>query len=264
LDWFSALVLGLVQGLTELLPVSSSGHLVLFEKALGLELSDLSLEISVHVATALGLCFVLRSELVTMVRSIVPAGLSTERKKLGRSLILNVVVGSVPAALVGLLASHQIRAVFHSPTLTFAMLPVTGAFLLTTRWSRDKGLGLSPPVALLVGAAQAVAILPGISRSGLTICTALLLGVRREEAVKFSFLLSLPAILGGAVLEFAGGGRAGSAVGTEALAIGSLVAFGSAIFAASILLRLVRRGKLEYFGYYCLAVGATGLLLTLI
>jgi undecaprenyl-diphosphatase len=264
LDWFSALILGIVQGLTELLPVSSSGHLVLAEKALGLDLSDLSFEISVHVATALGLCLILRNELGIMARSLLPFGLSPETKKRGRSLLLNVLVGSIPAVIVGVLASDQIKAVFHGPTLTFAMLPVTGAFLLLTKWSREKALELGPGLAFLVGAAQAIAILPGISRSGLTIGAALLLGVRKEEAVKFSFLLSLPAIAGGAVLEFSQGLPAESTLGLDVLAIGSVTAFACAIFAAKVLLRIVRRGKLEYFGYYCLLLGTLGLFLTVL
>lgn len=251
-----------MQGLTELLPVSSSGHLVLAEKALGLELSDLSFEISVHVATALGLCLVLRNELGVMVRSIAQSGLAPEAKRRGRSLILYVLIGSIPAAVVGVFLSKQVQAVFHSATLTFAMLPLTGVFLLVTRWAREKKLALSPGLALLVGIAQAVAVLPGISRSGVTIGAALLLGVNREEAVKFSFLLSLPAIVGGALLEFSRSLDAESTVGADSLAIGSVVAFACAVFAAGALLRLVKRGKLEYFGYYCLVVGVVGLILT--
>ncbi len=262
MNWLNAFVLGVVQGLTELLPVSSSGHLVLAEKALGLVLSDLSFEISVHVATALGLCLILRGELKVMFRSLLPSGLSEEDKNRGRSLLLNVLVGSVPAVLVGLLAAEQIEAMFHGPTLTFAMLPVTGVFLLLTRWSRENGVALRPGLAFLVGVAQAVAVLPGISRSGLTIGAALLLGVKREEAVRFSFLLSLPAIAGGAVLQLFGGLGTESTPGVDVLVIGSITAFACAVFAAKVLLRLVKRGKLEYFGYYCIVVGAVGLLVT--
>ncbi|UCF78548.1 MAG: undecaprenyl-diphosphate phosphatase [Candidatus Eiseniibacteriota bacterium] len=263
MDWLSALALGMVQGLTELLPVSSSGHLVLVEKALGLELSDLSFEVSVHVATALGLCLVLGKELRMMFRSVVPSGLSEGERVQGRSLILNVFVATLPAVAVGLLASEPLRAVFHDPVLTFAMLPVTGALLVATRWAPGDGRILNPRLALLIGAAQAVAILPGISRSGFTIAAALLLGVRKDEAVKFSFLLSLPAIVGGTALELSRGLSSASSAGAGALAVGSVAALVSAVVAAGALLRVVRRGKLEYFGYYCLCVGALGLALSL-
>jgi undecaprenyl-diphosphatase len=188
------------------------------------------------------------------------------------------VIGTVPAVVVGLVAYDAIERVFHTISLTAAMLPVTGVFLLFTRLARDKGLRVSPLLALAIGAAQAVAIIPGVSRSGMTVGTALLLGVRKDEAVKFSFLLSLPAILGGAVLELAkaGAGPASDAasglastpsvtasnVSATALVIGSVTAFAFALLAARTLLGVVRKGKLEYFGYYCILAGVAFLILT--
>lgn len=276
MNWLTALILGIVQGLTELLPVSSSGHLVLTEKIMGVHLKDVSFEVSVHVATALALCFVLRREIWLMLRSILPArvsrggsphvggpqaGISPDEKRKGRFLILAVIVGSVPAALVGLAFSDQIEAAFHGMRLTLAMLPVTGIFLILTRWARDKSRNVSQLRALVVGVAQAIAILPGISRSGLTVGTGLFLGITKDEAVKFSFLLSIPAIGGAALLKLVKGPGPGAGVGAQNLAIAAVVAFFSALVGAKILLGVVRRGKLECFGYYCVVVGALGLLL---
>lgn len=284
MSWQSAVILGIVQGLTELLPVSSSGHLVLVEKLLGLRLTDLSFEIAMHVATAAAICFFLRGELTSIFRGLLPraaagpAGDDGTRRR-GRALLLALVVGTVPAVVLGFVAYDAIERAFHCVGLTVAMLPVTGVFLVSTRWARDRGLSVSPLLALVIGVAQAVAIIPGISRSGLTVGAALLLGVKKEEAVRFSFLLSLPAILGGAVLKLAkaagesapaSGAAAAAApsaavshVGTPALLIASAVAFLFALLAARTLLGVVRKGKLEYFGYYCILVGVAYLIYTL-
>jgi undecaprenyl-diphosphatase len=265
---------------------------------LGLRLTDLSFEIGVHVATAAGICLFLREELVAILSSIIPGrtrsgassiggppggdthneraseGTAAGTKRRGRALLLALVIGTVPAALAGLVAYDQIERVFHSVRLTVMMLPVTGLFLMSTRWAKDKELGVSPLLALLIGAAQAVAIIPGLSRSGLTIGAAVLLGVKKEEAVKFSFLLSLPAILGGAVLKLVKAGtQAGAAapsvgfpsvgslsgVPPATLAVGLAVSFFFAVIGAKTLLRVVRKGKLEYFGYYCVLAGVAGL-----
>lgn len=300
MSWQSAIILGIVQGLTELLPVSSSGHLVMVEKLLGLRLTDLSFEIALHVATAAAICLFLRGELAAMFGALIPRGdgapaVEAERRGRGRTLLVALIVGTVPAVVVGLVAYDAIERVFHSVGLTVAMLPVTGVFLLSTRWAEDRGFGVGPLLALLIGIAQAVAIIPGVSRSGLTVGAALLLGVKKDEAVKFSFLLSLPAILGGAVLKLAkagaesasgsaavfgapasnlitsnsmvsGGVASGGAavfhVGTPALLIASAVAFVFAVLGARTLLGVVRKGKLEYFGYYCILAGVAGLIYT--
>ncbi|MBN1503805.1 MAG: undecaprenyl-diphosphate phosphatase [Candidatus Eisenbacteria bacterium] len=286
MSWQSAVILGMVQGLTELLPVSSSGHLVLAETLLGLRLTDLSFEIAVHVATAAAVCFYLRAELVSMLRALVPWGAASSSEQgvrdRGRTLLIAVVVGTLPAVVVGLVAYDAVERVFHSVGLTVAALPLTGVFLLSTKLARDRRLGVSPVLALVVGLAQAVAIIPGISRSGMTVGAALLLGMKKDDAVKFSFLLSLPAILGGAVLKLAKDAgesaaaassagavdlasptpAAASHLSTTALLVGSAVAFVFALIAARTLLGVVRRGKLEYFGYYCILAGVAFLVFT--
>lgn len=216
-------------------------------------------------------------------------GFPDETRK-GRLLLFAVIVGSVPAALAGFALSDKIESIFHGVGLTLAMLPLTGAFLIATRWAKDRNRPVSLARGLIVGIGQAIAILPGISRSGMTIGSGLLLGVAKEEAVKFSFLLSIPAIGGAALLKLLKGsesqisagslktaalsGAAGlqnvsavagvhsvGAVGAQNLAIAGIVAFFSAILAAKLLFGVVRRGKLEYFGYYCLAIGLLGLIL---
>jgi len=241
------------------------------EKIMGVQLKDASFEISVHVATALALCFILRRELWLMLRSINPVHGSTSRAALGkdertrgRLLILAVIVGSIPAAVIGITLSDRIEAAFHSVTLTLLMLPATGIFLVLTRWAKDRTLEVSGFRALIVGIAQAIAVLPGVSRSGLTVGSGLFLGITKVDAVRFSFLLSIPAIGGGAVLKLIKGSGAGSGmagVGGENLAIAGVVAFFAALLGAKALLGVVKRGKLQYFGYYCIAVGVLGLLL---
>ncbi|MFH0778230.1 MAG: undecaprenyl-diphosphate phosphatase [Candidatus Eisenbacteria bacterium] len=261
MDWLKALILGLVQGLTELLPVSSSGHLVIVERLMRLRLDSVSLEVWLHVGTALGLCFVMRRELLTIVHVFLPAGGRQEKRREGRELLAALVVGTLPAVLVGAAASGAVERLFHDVRLTLAMLSVTGVVLLSTRFAKHKGLRVTPALALAIGAAQAVAILPGISRSGATIATAVLCGIGREEAVRFSFLLSLPAILGGAVLELAGGLPQAGGPGAGFIALASAVACLSSVLAAFSLLHVVRKGKLGYFGYYCLAASGLGFLL---
>ena len=173
-----------------------------------------------------------------------------------------VVLGTIPAGLVGVLFEEQIEAFFGNALLVGVALLVTGCVLFATRWSRPRGDGIesvSAAKALLIGVAQAVAIVPGISRSGTTISTALLGGVDRETAARFSFLLSIPAILGATLLQAREIADAGATVGWLPLAAGFAGSFVVGYAALRLLLAFVRRGRLHWFAWYCWLIGAAAL-----
>jgi len=261
----SALILGFIQGLTEFLPISSSGHLVLAERLLGIESQDLAFVVFVHFGTLLATVTAFRRE----VGGVLLAG---GRFVIGKStwsdphlrLLGYILLGTVPAAAVGLLFEASIETVFSSPLFVSCMLLVTGLILWFTRYvpAGEKSIGWRETIA--VGCAQALAILPGISRSGATICTALFGKVNKARAVEFSFLLALPAILGATILKvFDLIDKPPAAGDIMPLVIGTLTAYFSGYAAILFLLRAVRRGKLHLFSYYCWAVGLSGVLLFL-
>lgn len=267
---FYAVTLGVVQGLTEFLPVSSSGHLVLFQNLFGFKEPELLFDISLHVGTLLAICLVffreLRSLVTTLLRlprlltaagGIKPLFVENEDVRLACLIVL----GSVPTAFMGLMFHRVADRIFGSVGIVGTMLLITGTFLWLTRrlaghsrqlrqvYSRD---------ALTIGLVQGMAILPGISRSGSTICAALFLGVDRELAGRYSFLLSIPAILGALVLGL-DGSLAGSSVSTEMMLLGGATAAVTGYVALKILMRVVRQGRLYRFAPYCWAVGLAAL-----
>ena len=235
------LILAVVQGLTEFLPVSSSGHLVIAQKLLGFATPPISFDILVHSATLLAIIWFLRSSLL----------------KLLRQNLLLVLIGSLPAGLIGLMLQPYLQIIFNSLSLVGIGLLFTGLILLATKSARS-GSSLSIKSALLVGTAQALAILPGISRSGSTIATALILGVARPAALNFSLLLAIPAILGAQIIEFKDLFNHGNSLSVNAL--GFLVAFFSGILALKLIKAALASHHFHRFGYYCLAVGALVLL----
>ena len=264
-----AILLGLIQGLTEFLPISSSGHLVLGEYLLGLPpSSDVTFEIFVHFGTFLSVVVVFWNDVKAIVLAVVSAVAhprdfrnryaSAEDLRMGVYLI----AASVPAAIVGIRFEDAISEAFKDPKLVSVMLIVTGLILYLTRLARAReGKQFSVVSAILVGCAQAVAIIPGISRSGSTISCAMYLGIAPVRAARFSFLLALPVIAGGTLLHvldlIAKGGAPES---LPALATGTVVAFLSGWVAIRFLLRLVEKGKFSVFSIYCLIVGTLGIL----
>ncbi len=257
MSYVDAVVLGIIQGLTEFLPVSSSGHLVLSQKLMGVDDPGVSFEILVHVATLLSVLIYFRGQVISMVRSLFDRSLQEARR-----LILFIVVGTLPAVVVGLVLKEYIEAAFESPAMASAMLIVTGLILLGTRWATRHTRPLNVGRALLIGVAQALAILPGISRSGSTIAAGMLLGVPPRMAAEYSFLLAIPAIAGAAVLDIKDLSTL-PAVNIGPYFVGSAVAFVVALAAVYLVLEAVRRGHFEWFGYYCLAAGGLGLYLFL-
>lgn len=267
MTWWEALVLGLVQGLTEFVPVSSSGHLVLSQHLLGLdaEQADITFEVFVHFGTVLSIFTVYGEEVAALVReawdavwapvSIPDRYRENDTFRLGVFILLTL----IPTGLVYVLFKTPLEEAFGNPRFTSAMLLVTGLLLLLTLLRPHPEGVLSPLKALVVGLAQSAAMIPGISRSGATICTGLYQNVRPERAANFSFLMLLPVVLGATLLKGIELTDRGLTTEWGPLLIGTLVAYGSGIVAIYVVLDFVRRGNLQYFAYYCFAVGGLGL-----
>jgi len=255
LDPLHAVILGLLQGLTEFLPVSSSGHLVLAGAFLEVNAPGATFEIFAHFGTLVAILVYFRRDVGAMAVSC----LRFRRDEHTRTALL-ILLGSVPAAAVGLLLKDYVEPLFDLPVLAACMLLVTAAMLFATRLipRGRREVGLRTTIAM--GVAQAIAILPGISRSGATIATGMATGAEKEKVARFSFLLVIPALAGATALELA------KAPEMEALVpdlIGAATAFVSGILALHWFLRLVARGRLDRFGWYCLVVG-TGALAALL
>ncbi len=253
-DLWSLMLLGLVQGITEFLPVSSDGHLVLLQTALGLRGPHLPIDVALHLGTLLAVLLVFRAQVLGLLRAI----LGGERRELGLLLL-----GSIPAGLVGIGLQGFFHRVFQSGWAAAAGLLVTGFFLLAGEYARRKGRataarGVRWSDALWIGSMQALAILPGVSRSGTTISTALVRGISSNEAARFSFLLSIPAVGGALLLELpelfrqgtAGAGLLAAVVLTFAVGVGAL----------RFLLAFLGRGAFLWCALYCLALGTAVLL----
>ena len=266
-----ALILGVVQGLTEFLPVSSSGHLVLVPELFNMTQPSLGFDILVHVATLVAVVGYFMRDIVKIVLSLVaPARLDRSEVKNWRRLFLWLVIGSIPAGLAGVLFSNFFEDLFSS-TLAVGLFLIVTSLLL---WGADFALGrvrqapaqldsLRPADALIVGCFQALAIAPGLSRSGATISAGVYLGFDRPSAARFSFLLSIPAILGAFLfkLKAVGGGFAGTSGG--AYAVGALAAAISGFLAVFFLMRYVRAHRLRAFAIYTVVLGLVAVLLSL-
>jgi undecaprenyl-diphosphatase len=256
-----ALLLGIVQGLTEFLPVSSSGHIELGKAVLGLNLEgdNLLFSIVVHAATALSTLVVFRKDIGILLKGIFRFRWNDETQ-----FAAKIVVSMLPVGFVGLLFKHEIEALFEGNVLLVgSMLLVTGGLLMLTHFFKKQS-GSEPGFvqAIIIGLAQAVAILPGISRSGATIATALLAGVDRNHAARFSFLMALPPILGATLLEvkdYAQAGEQASHLPATVLVAGFLAAFVVGLLACTLMINLVRKQKLVYFALYCLVAGTTAI-----
>lgn len=260
-----ALLLGIVQGITEWLPVSSSGHLVLVQETLGLE-ATLFFDLLLHVGTLLVVLVFYRETVADIARALVTAprahrdGGSLRGIWLAdphRRLALLVVVGSVPTAVIGLAFEDVFVGFFSSLLVVGGALIATGTWLMLSRLAPEAD---DPPqvgwgAALAIGALQGLAIIPGISRSGATIGGALLLGVERELAVRFSFLLSVPAILGATILQADGAALAAAGANLPAYAVGVVVSMLVGYGALALLVYIVKQETFHRFAWYCWPVG---------
>lgn len=266
MDWLQALVLGLIQGLTEYLPVSSSGHLAIGQALFGMQDGDdnLMFTVAVHVATVLSTLVVLWSEIEWLLKGLFKFEMNAETK-----YALNILVSMIPVGIVGLFFKDYVEEVFGSGLLIVGCCLLVTAFLLIFSYyarPRQKAR-ISMKDAFVIGLAQAVAVLPGLSRSGSTIATGLLLGNKKEQLAQFSFLMVIPPILGEAlldVLKAVKGEAIAGDIGMLPLCVGFLAAFVSGCFACKWMISIVKRGKLIYFGIYCAIVGAMAIVTSLL
>ena len=260
-----AIILGVLQGVTEFFPISSSGHLVLMQKLFGINDNVLLIDISVHFGTLLAVITVFRKSIIELIRSclagirsIINGGISIPEAYNSSNeirTVTGIIIGTIPAVLVGFTMKEYIEKIFHSAISVFAALFFTGCVLFVTFFIKTKDRRIGVANGFIIGLSQALAIMPGISRSGMTISTALFLGIKREEAGEFSFLLSIPAVLGATVLGVNDLLTAGNIdFFWEAALIGIACAFFSGWISLVLLMKVVKRGKIGYFGYYCLAV----------
>lgn len=250
LEVWKAAVLGIVQGITEFLPVSSSGHLLLFERLLGAETggADMFLGIMLHAGTLLAVCAACFPALVRLLR---------DKKRL-----LYLVLASVPAALVGFLLRGAVDDAFFGGDLLWAAFALTALLLAVCSARIGRGYAprlLNAPRALGVGCAQALAVIPGLSRSGTTLAAGVFLGLKREEAAEFSLLMSVPVIAGAVLAEALGlvlGGTQAASVGWGSLAAGTLCAFAFGLVSVKLILRVMARGSLMPFAVYLIVLAA--------
>ena len=261
MDWIQALILGIIQGLTEYLPVSSSGHLTIGAALFGIEDTDnLAFTVMVHVATVLSTLVVLWQEVVWILK-----GLTEGKMNEAARFTINILVSMIPIAIVGFFFKDAVEEVFGSGLLIVGcMLLVIATLLIFSYYYKPKSKErLSVKDAFIIGIAQACAVMPGLSRSGSTIATGLLLGNKKESLAQFSFLMVIPPILGEALLDVVKtvkGEAVFEHIDTLPLVVGFLAAFISGCVACRWMLRIVRKGKLIYFGIYCAVVGMVALL----
>lgn len=262
MDWIQALILGIIQGLTEYLPVSSSGHLAIGQALFGMNdgADNLAFTVAVHVATVLSTIFVLWREIMWLIVGLFKWKMNDETR-----YVLNIVVSMIPVGIVGLLFKDYVEEIFGSGLVIVGCCLIVTAALLTFSYyakPRQKET-LSMKDAFIIGIAQACAVMPGLSRSGSTIATGLLLGNKKEKLAQFSFLMVIPPILGEAFLDLlkvAKGEAVMGGIETFPLLVGFVAAFVSGCFACKWMIDIVKRGKLIYFGVYCAIAGALALI----
>lgn len=273
METFEALILGLLQGLTEYLPVSSSGHLAIGSHILGIEAEEnLMFTVAVHVATVLSTLVVLGGEIIRLVRGTFGpfnAGASgLARLNADQRYMLNILVSMIPIFVVGIFFKDTVKNIFGKDLRLLVVgccLLVTAGLLAYSYLSKPRQKeNISLLDAFIIGIAQAVAVLPGLSRSGSTIATGLILGNNKAHMAQFSFLMVIPPILGEALLDTIEAAKKGFSaafgdLSVMALVVGFVAAFVSGIAACKWMIGIVRRGKLIYFAYYCVAVGAVTL-----
>ena len=256
MDWIQALILGIIQGLTEYLPVSSSGHLAIGAALFGIDGSEnLAFAVAVHVATVLSTLVILWREI-----SWIFKGLFKFENNAEMQYVINILISMIPIGIVGLFFKDYVEQIFGSGLLIVGCcLLMTAALLIFSFYVKPRIKDtISKKDAFIIGMAQALAVLPGLSRSGSTIATGLLLGNKKERLAQFSFLMVIPPILGEALLDIIKAMKGQEVFGgiePLPLIVGFLAAFISGCLACKLMISIVKRGKLVYFGIYCAIVG---------
>ncbi len=268
MDWIQSLILGTVQGLTEYLPISSSGHLAIGQALFGLQDPDanLAFTVTVHIATVLSTCVILWKEIVWIF-----ADLFKFKWNNGTKYAFNILISMIPVAVVGFFFKDKVEEIFGSGLLIVGIcLMITAALLAFSYFAKPRQReNISPIHAFVIGIAQAIAVMPGLSRSGSTIATGLLLGNKKEKLAQFSFLMVIPPILGEALLDVKdmaeqGISTAMGGISPLALAIGFLAAFISGCIACKWMINLVKKGKLIWFAVYCAVMGLATIIIPLL
>ena len=263
---FAAILLGIVQGLTEFLPVSSSGHLEITTFILehfgseGLPEENILMTVVLHAATALSTLFIFRDEVAQIFRGLLQFKWNEEFR-----FSLKIIISMVPAAVVGVLFDEQIDSLFGGRILFVgSMLIVTGLLLFIADKAKNTTQSVSFGQSLIIGIAQAIAILPGISRSGATISTSVILGIDREKAARFSFLMVVPLIFGKMAKDILSGDMASESNALIPLLAGFVAAFITGLIACKWMISLVKRSQLKYFSYYCFTIGILAIIFTVL
>jgi len=259
LTLFEAIILGIVQGLTEFLPVSSSGHLELGKALLGdtsIPQESMMFTVVVHFATALATLVVYRSEVAR-----IAGGLMQRKNNEEFKFSIKILLSMIPAAAIGVIFADELELLFDKQiVLVGVMLWVTGILLMIADRAKNTSKDVTFGHSIIIGIAQAIAILPGISRSGATISTSVLLGVDRSKAASFSFLMVVPLILGKIAKDLIDGGLHINGDQIGLLIAGFIAAFVTGLFACQWMIKLVRNAQLKYFSYYCFVVGSAAII----
>lgn len=262
MEIIDAIILGLIQGLTEFLPVSSSGHLEILSHFLGVNPeTNLTFSMMLHGGTVLSTIVVFRKELLRLITQFFKFKMNPET-----IFVLKIFISFIPIVIVGLTLKDELESLFGGSLIVVgAMLIVTAILLWFTYRAKSNNREISYRDAFIIGIAQSLAVMPGLSRSGSTISTGLILGVKREEISKFSFLMVLIPIIGMNFLEIATGEFSGDAasIGAIPLIIGFMTSFLSGLFACKTMIALVNRGKLYWFSIYCVIVGLSVIIYSL-
>lgn len=266
MSWLEALILGLLQGLTEYLPVSSSGHLAIGSALFGIEGEEnLTFTIVVHVATVLSTLVILWKEIDWIFKGLFKWQMNEETK-----YVINILISMIPIGIVGVFFKDYVEEVFGSGLLIVGcMLLVTAALLTYSYYAKPRQKEkISKRDSFIIGLAQACAVMPGLSRSGSTIATGLILGNKKETLAQFSFLMVIPPILGEALLSgmeiMKGASEANAEISASALIVGFLAAFLSGCAACKWMINIVKKGKLVWFGVYCAIAGAVTIIYSLV
>ena len=249
---FEAIIIGLVQGLTEFLPISSSGHLVIFQKILNINSPGNLIEVSAHLGTLLSIILIYKKDILALIASIK----SLKTKK----YILLIILATIPSVVFALISKSFILMLFESIKFVSVALIFTGVILFISGYAKHTDQKLNLSKGLMVGISQALAIIPGVSRSGMTISFAILFGISSKEAAKFSFMLAIPAIIGATILTL---------IDTKfdqvedlifPLILIAFIAFLSGYLALMFLIKILNAGKFYYFSFYCIFIGLISLL----